>query len=58
MQWVAIVLGVLLCNTQNSQSSPADLIAQSNFSRSVLEKNRSIGTLNFFENTTVRRGSM
>lgn len=51
-----------LCNRQfpfqNSQSSSTDLIAQSNFSRSVLEKNFSIGTSNFLEKTTVRRGSM
>lgn len=44
---------------QNSQfGSSTDLIAQLNFSRRVLEKNFSIGTSNFFENTTVRRGSM
>ena len=43
---------------QNSQFSSTDLIAQSNFSRSVFEKNFSMGTLNFLENTTVRRGSM
>ena len=43
---------------QNSQSSSTDLIAHSNFSRSCLEKKRSIGTSNFFEKTTVRRGSM
>ena len=43
---------------QNTQSSSTDLIAQSNFSRSVLEKKRSIGTPNFLEKTTVRRGSM
>lgn len=43
---------------QNSQSSSTDFTAQSNFSRSVLEKNFSIGTLNFFEKTTVSRGSM
>jgi hypothetical protein len=34
------------------------LIAHSNFSRSVFEKNFSIGTLNFLEKTTVNRGSM
>ena len=45
-------------DAQNSQSSSTDLIAQLNFSRRVLEKNLSIGTLNFFEKTTVRRGSM
>lgn len=43
---------------QNSQSSSTDLIAQSNFSRNVLEKNFSMGTSNFLEKTTVRRGSM
>ena len=43
---------------QNSQFSSTDLMAQSNFSRRVLEKNFSMGTPNFLENTTVRRGSM
>lgn len=43
---------------QNSQSSSTDLIAQSNFSRRVFEKKRSMGTSNFLEKTTVRRGSM
>lgn len=43
---------------QNSQFSSTDLMAQSNFSRSVFEKNLSMGTLNFLEKTTVRRGSM
>ena len=47
-------------DSQNSQvsSSPTDWIAQLNLSRSVLEKNFSIGTLNLLEKTTVRRGSM
>jgi len=44
--------------TQNSQSSSTDLMAHSNFSRRALEKNFSIGTLNFLLKTTVRRGSM
>ena len=43
---------------QNFQVSSTDAIAQANFSRSVLEKKRSMGTSNFFEKTTVRRGSM
>lgn len=43
---------------QNSQSSSTDLIAQSNFSRRVFEKSFSIGTPNFLQKTTVRRGSM
>lgn len=50
--------GSLPLATQNSQSSSTELIAQLNLSRSVLLKKRSIGTLNFFEKTTVRRGSM
>lgn len=43
---------------QNSQSASTDLMAHSNFSRSALEKNFSMGTLNFLLKTTVRRGSM
>jgi hypothetical protein len=34
------------------------MIAQPNFSRSVLENSLSIATPNFLQNTTVRRGSM
>lgn len=45
-------------SAQNSQFSSTDLMAHSNFSRSVLEKNFSMGTLNFLTKTTVSRGSM
>lgn len=43
---------------QNSQSASTDWIAHVNFSRSDFEKSFSIGTSNFLQKTTVRRGSM
>lgn len=43
---------------QNSQFSSTDFMAHPNFSRRVFEKMRSIGTSNFLQKTTVRRGSM
>ena len=63
MQWNGVMVAcswseLVRWIDQNSQFSSTDLIAQSNFSRRVLEKKRSIGTSNFFEKTTVNLGSM
>lgn len=56
----AAVENVPMWSAQNSHvaSSPTEWMAQLNLSRRVLEKSFSMGTLNLFEKTTVRRGSM